>query len=330
MVGPRWLKALTALACLGAVPCVSSEAAATDDQAFRTWLTDLRTEAAGRGIGAATLDVTLDGMVPIPRVLELDRKQPEFKLKFKQYMAGAASRARIENGRRKMAEHKDLLDAASRKYGVQARFIVALWGIETDFGRVTGGFPVIPALATLAYDGRRSKYFRQELLDALLIVDQGHISADKMIGSWAGAMGQCQFMPSSFLRYAEDQNGDGRRDIWRTQGDVFASAANYLSKSGWNVDETWGRPVRLPKTFDTSLATFDTHKSLAEWSRLGVVAANGKRLPQKPIQAALVLAEGKGGPAFLVYGNFETILKWNRSNFFALAVGHLADGIGRK
>ncbi|MEO5374770.1 MAG: lytic murein transglycosylase [Alphaproteobacteria bacterium] len=328
------LRGLATVACLAGGLLVGAGAETTaaaepQTQSFEAWLQDLRTEAAGRGITAKTLDATLTGVQPIPKVLDLDRRQPEFKLSFEKYMATAASPARMDKGRRLMATHKALLEAVGRKYGVQPRFIVALWGIETDFGRVTGGFPVIPALATLAYDGRRSKYFRQELMDALLIVDQGHIAADRMIGSWAGAMGQSQFMPSSFLKFAEDYDGDGRRDIWGTRADVFASAANYLAKSGWNADETWGRAVRLPKGFDTSLATFDVHKSLEEWSRLGVRAADGRPLPKKAIRAALVLAQ-PGGPAFLVYGNFETVLKWNRSNLFALAVGHLADAFAHR
>jgi len=176
-----------------------------------------------------------------------------------------------------------LLEEVAQKYGVQARFIVAFWGIETDFGRITGGFPLVPALATLAYDGRRSAYFRKELLNALEILDGGHIAPKDMVGSWAGAMGQCQFMPSSFLNFAVDGDGDGRKDIWTNRKDVFASAANYLSRSGWKGDQTWGRQVRLPDGFDAKLADLDVRKTLAEWQGLGVRRLDGSDLPVRDL-----------------------------------------------
>ena len=237
-------------------------------------------------------------------------------------------RARVEKGRQRLRENRALLVEIGRKYGVQPRFLVAFWGIETDFGRHTGGFRVIPALATLAYDGRRSAYFRRELLNALEILDQGHIALSDMVGSWAGAMGQSQFMPSSFVTFAVDYDGDGRKDIWNTKADVFASAANYLSRVGWKGDQTWGRPVRLPKGFDTGLASLKIRKRLSAWQRLGVRRADGGDLPKRDLMASVVLAEGPGGPAYVVYDNYHAILKWNRSTFFALAVGSLAEQIG--
>ena len=220
------------------------------DPAFDAWLEDVRKEARERGLKEATIASALSDIRPIERVVELDRKQPEFTLTLEQYLARVVSKARIEKGRARLAEHRDILREVSAKYGVQPRFIVALWGIETDFGRHLGGFPVIEALASLAYDGRRSAYFRKELFNALTIVDQGHIAAKSMMGSWAGAMGQNQFMPSSFLRYAVDHDRDGRRDIWGTHADIFASSANYLRKVGWRGDQTWGRKVSLPEGFD--------------------------------------------------------------------------------
>lgn len=295
---------------------------------FDRWLAGVREEALTRGIKAATLDSALVGIKPIPRVIELDRKQPEFTLTFKQYMERMVPDARVEKGRQKLHQHRALLEAIGAKYGVQPRFIVAFWGIETDFGRVTGGFPVIEALATLAYDGRRSAYFRKELLFALEIVDAGHIPAKGMVGSWAGAMGQTQFMPSSFRSFAVDYDGDGRIDLWNNVGDVFASAANYLARSGWRKDQTWGRPVRLPPGFDAELVGTQTSKTLDEWQRLGVRRLDGGDLPKRDLKASVVLAEAPNGPAFLVYNNYQTILKWNRSVFFAVAVGHLADRIG--
>ena len=295
---------------------------------FSQWVDALRQEAAARGIRSSTLDAALSGLTPIPRIIELDRKQPEFTLTFRQYMDRVVPRARVEKGRQRLRENRPLLEEIGRKYGVQPRFLVAFWGIETDFGQVTGGFRVIPALATLAYDGRRSAYFRRELLNALEILDQGHIALPDMVGSWAGAMGQSQFMPSSFVTFAVDYDGDGRKDIWNTKADVFASAANYLSRVGWKGDQTWGRPVRLPKGFDTGLASLKIRKRLSEWQRLGVRRADGGDLPKRDLMAAVVLAEGPGGPAYVVYDNYHAILKWNRSTFFALAVGSLAEQIG--
>jgi membrane-bound lytic murein transglycosylase B len=236
--------------------------------------------------------------------------------------------SRIERGRELLAQHRPLLEEIGAAYGVQPRFIVALWGIETNFGTYTGGFPVIQALATLAHDGRRSSYFREELLNALQILDDGHIDVARMQGSWAGAMGQSQFMPSSFLRFAQDYDGDGRRDIWTTEADVFASAASYLAGFGWDADQTWGRQVRLPAGFDAGLADLEIRKPLSEWQRLGVRRADGQNLPAGDLTASLVLPDGPGGPAFLVYDNYRTIMRWNRSTYFATTVGILADRIG--
>ena len=295
---------------------------------FARWLEDLRQDALRHGVSAATLDSALSGIKPIARVIELDRKQPEFTLTFRQYQERVVPKARIEKGKRKLSENRTLLKKVGKKFGVQPRFIVAFWGIETGFGRITGGYPVIAALTTLAFDGRRGAYFRRQLLDALTILDQGHIDIARMVGSWAGAMGQCQFMPSSFLAYAVDFDGDGRKDIWNSKEDVFASAANYLSRSGWRDDQTWGRPVKLPQPFDLYLADLKLRKRLSEWQRMGVRRANGADLPKRDLMASVVLAEGPAGPAFVVYNNYRAILKWNRSTFFAVAVGSLADRIG--
>ncbi len=305
-----------------------SGTAQAQSQPWDQWLQEVRAEAAAKGIGQATLESALTGIQPIPRVIELDRRQPEFTLTFQQYMDRVVSPQRVKRGRQLLAENRALLAQVESKYGVPAKYVVALWGIETDFGRLTGGFDVVPALASLAYDGRRSAYFRKELMNALTIIDQGHITAAAMKGSWAGAMGQSQFMPSSFLNYAQDFDGDGRRDIWSTRADVFASAANYLATEGWNKDQTWGRPVKLPKGFDSSLVGLDKKKPLDEWAKLGVRAADGGPLPKVDLQASLILAQDGKGPPFLVYDNFRVFLHWNRSNLFALAAGHLADRIG--
>ncbi len=329
------------LACLvalaGALSVAAAPSAAHDDsaaptpaeaQSFEAWLGDLRVEAEAAGIGESTLDAALDGLSTIPRVIELDRKQPEFTQTFDEYMALRVTPELVEEGRRVFREQRALLTEIGGKYGVQPRFIVALWGVETRYGKYTGGFPVIAALATLAYDGRRSAYFRGELLNALEIIDQGHIEPANMIGSWAGAMGQNQFMPSSFLRFAVDFDGDKRRDIWTTLADVFASTAKYLSRSGWRGDQTWGREVRLPDGFDPALAGLGVVKRLSGWQRIGVRRADGGDLPGRDLRASIVLPGGEDGPAYVVYSNYRAILKWNRSDYFAVSVGYLADLIG--
>jgi membrane-bound lytic murein transglycosylase B len=247
--------------------------------------------------------------------------------------------ARQERGRARYAEHRELLDAIGRKYGVQPRFVVALWGIETDFGRVSGGFPVVASLATLAHDGRRASYFRGELMHALTILNGGHITADKMMGSWAGAMGQPQFMPSSYLRYAQDFDGDGRKDIWRSQGDVFASIAAYLKEHGWSERQTWGRDVRLPSDMTAINAAVPLRTEgcrafrgmtiavpLSRWQELGVRRQDGQALPRAAMDASLVRGETRH---FLVYGNYEALLGYNCAHAYALSVGLLSDRLQR-
>jgi membrane-bound lytic murein transglycosylase B len=314
-------------AILGALALFSTLATAADPS-FHRWLMSLRQEALAQGIASETLDHALREIRPIPRVIELDCKQPEFVLTFQEYLDRAVPESRIADGREKLRQHHAQLTAIGQRYGVQPRFIVALWGIESDYGRRMGNFPVIAALATLAHDGRRSTYFRKELLHALHILDDGHISADQMIGSWAGAMGQSQFMPSSFRRYAVDRDGDGRRDIWGSRSDVFASIANYLARLGWRGDETWGREVRLPEGFNPKLIDLDQRKPLAEWRKLGVRLADGRELPARHLLASLVQPDDRDGRVFAVYHNYRVVMRWNRSTYFATAVGLLADRIG--
>ncbi len=336
-----WAVAGLAAACLALAGCaasaeepvVSASAAGMSvgvNEGFATFLTGVRAEALENGIRPEILDSALTSVQHIDRVIELDRKQPEFTLSFQEYLGRIVTPARVEEGRRKLAENRVLLTEIEKRFGVQPRFVVALWGIETGFGKNTGGMSVVSSLATLAYDGRRSKYFRSELMNALTILNQGHITPNAMIGSWAGAMGQCQFMPSTFLKFAVDWDGDGKRNIWTNRSDALASAANYLSSEGWRGDQTWGRAIQLPKGFDPKLIGVDTRKSLAQWNALGVRGADGKPLPVRDLEGSVVLAETGKGPAFLVYDNFRTIMKWNRSTFFALAAGHLADRIGGK
>lgn len=297
---------------------------------FNIWLKELRKEALDKGISESTLEAALTDIEPLPKVLELDVRQPESTLTFEDYLARTVTPSRIELGKKLMKQHKTLLAKISKKYQVPARYLVALWGMETDFGRRTGGFSIVNALATLAFDGRRANYFRGELLHALHVIDEGHISAPDMTGSWAGAMGQNQFMPSTFRHFAVDYNGDGRRDIWHTLPDIFASTANYLASSGWKADQTWGREIRLPKNLDQELIGLKVSKKLSAWRRLGVVSVNGKPLPRANVTASIVMPDKVRGRSYLAYRNFHTLLQWNRSSYFAVAVGTLADAIDSK
>lgn len=301
-------------------------AALAAEQDFDTWLAQVRQEAIAQGIAARTADQALAGLKPSKAVLELERRQPERTITLARYLQQVVSASRIKAARTRMARHRALLEQISVQYGVQSGFIVALWAIESDFGRNMGKTPVVGALATLGHGAERPErraLFRQELLAALRILDQGAAPSPRLVGSWAGAMGQCQFMPSSFLALAADHDGDGRRDIWNNPADVFASIANFLAQKGWKGDQTWGREVRLPPALDQALIGLSVEKPLAEWQRLGVRRADGADLPARELSASLVRPDQ--GRAFLVYANFRVLMEWNRSTYFALAVSQLAD-----
>ena len=259
----------------------------------------------------------------VKRVIELDRSQPEFKLTLDQYLKKVITKSRIKKAILKYKKNKAVLDQIGNHFNVQPRFVIALWGIETDFGRVTGFFPVISSLATLVYDGRRGSYFEKELLNALTIIEKGHIKMDEMKGSWAGAMGQCQFMPSSFIRYAKDWNKDGKIDIWHTKMDVFASASNYLREVKWNNKKTWGRKVYFKNSLN--IKNNNDWQSLKKWKSLGVLNVDKTELPNLELKARLIIPKNYENYGYLVYSNFESLLKWNRSNYFAIAVGTLSD-----
>jgi membrane-bound lytic murein transglycosylase B len=295
-------------------------------QDFAAWLKLLREDARSAGISEKTLDAALaDLEAPEPRVIELDQKQPEKTESLEDYVAARVSEKRIAEGRLMLQDYPTWLGRIERKYKVQRRFIVALWGVESSYGRHTGKHPVIPALVTLAYDTRRGEYFRKELLAALKILDAGHVSLSRMKGSWAGAMGPFQFMPSSYQHYAVDADGDGRIDIWGSVPDALASAANYLAKAGWKNDQTWGRPVKLTQKLDSSQTGLDNRLPLSRWQALGVWRSNGRALPRRNLKASLIIPDGPAGPAYLVYSNFRALRRWNRSNSFAVAVGTLAE-----
>jgi membrane-bound lytic murein transglycosylase B len=318
-------RAMMASAMVALALSAAPAEAQAETQPFPVWLDGVREEALAQGISPATLDRAFAGLEPIDRVIELDRRQPEGRMTYREYRDRLLSKERIEQGRRFMREHQALLERVAADYGVQPRFIVALWGIETSYGARTGGYPVIAALATLAYDGRRADFFRRELLNALRIVDQGNIGVDAMLGSWAGAMGQSQFMPSSYVNNAIDYDGDGRRDIWNSLPDVFASIANYLARAGWNDRYTWGREVAVPATLEGGLDGLEVTRPLPDWQAIGVRRADGAGLPVVALDASLLRTDDGLGPAYLVYDNFRVLMAWNRSTYFGLTVGQLAD-----
>lgn len=296
---------------------------------FDQWLVGMRAEAARQGVTQKTINATLYNIQPSQKAIELDRKQPESKKTFAQYKKDVVNENRITKGRQLIRDNFNALQDVENEYGVSKQVIVALWGIETNFGGNTGGFKVIPALATLAWEGRRADFFKTELINALKIIDAGHITAGDMKGSWAGAMGQNQFMPSSFNTYAVDGDGDGRRDIWGTKKDVFASTANYLKKNGWKSFERWGQSINLPSNFPKDMIAPKIQKPLSYWAGLGVKAVGGGEIPQGNTMASVVAPDGLGGEAYLVYNNYQTIMDWNRSTYFATSVVLLADKLAQ-
>lgn len=307
---------------------------------FQDWLATLIVEAREKGIREEIIDDALRDVTPIPQVVANDRNQAEFTETFEQYLEKRVTQWRIDTGRARLQENRELLAKVSEQYGVEPRFIVAFWGIETNYGGFTGGTDVIRALVTLAFDPRRSDYFRRELFSALQILNEGHISHEQMKGSWAGAMGQSQFMPSSFIEFAQDFDGDGRRDIWNSKADVFASIAQYLKAAQWRDDQTWGREVQLPSDYSTRASQWQqtpaehscsvirhhtAQRSLHDWQAAGVRRADGSDLPSNDFMASIIQPDGESGRAFITYGNFRAILRYNCANNYALAIGHLAD-----
>lgn len=301
-------------------------AAYSEDPAFDTWMEGVRAEAAQRGFTSPAVEMALAGAQPLDRVLELDRRQPELTQTFWRYVDARVTDARIAQGQMYLDAYAPLLSAIGARWGVPPQVLVAFWGLESDFGRIQGDFEVVSATATLAYDSRRSGFFRQQLLAALELIDRGDLAPDAR-GSWAGAIGQPQFIPTTIRAYAVDYDGDGRRDLCGSLADVFASAANFLHSSGWNSRAGWGEEVRLPDGFDYLEAGLEVDKLVRTWQAMGVRRADGAELDGLDQSAALLLPAGVNGPVFLVRQNFRVILKWNNSVLYALAIGHLADRI---
>jgi lytic murein transglycosylase len=309
-----------------AAPAPQPAEAVPVEQRFAAWVADFRASMQAAGIDAATLGTAFDGVQYLPRVVDLDRAQPEFTRTVWDYLDLTVSPQRVALGQQKLAELRAAVDGAAARHGVAPGVLMAIWGIESNFGGNYGNTPTIDALATLAFDGRREGWARGQLKDALKILQSGDIARPQMIGSWAGAMGQTQFLPSAFLAHAVDGDGDGRRDLWGSIADVMASTANFLARSGWRAGEPWGTEVLLPPGFDVGRADAQTRQTSAQWAAEGVRTIDGAPLPEMA-DAALLLPAGARGPAFLVGHNFRTLLRYNNSNNYALAVSLLAQRI---
>ena len=303
---------------------VSMHVIAEDKLAFAKWLSDLKLEAKQSDISAKTIKLTFKNAKYLPRVIALDRAQPEFISPFLTYVENRVTDNNVEIGRAMLQAHEALLTQVEVKYGVSKNILVAFWGMETHYGSNKGDFGLPSALMTLAYEGRRADFFRKQLLDAVRLVDAGDISVNGLRGSWAGAMGHMQFMPSTVLKYGIDADADGRVNIWTSLPDAFASAANYLASVGWRKDEPVAIEVTLPDGFDYSQAQLLNRKNSAEWLKLGVLQADGSELPLLE-NAAILLPQGWQGPVFLVASNFDAVMDWNRSVNYALSVSHLAN-----
>jgi membrane-bound lytic murein transglycosylase B len=308
------------------VSILMQQIAFAQQQSWNQWVAEVRTEALAQGIPPEVFDSAFAGIrEPSHAIKGLLKSQPEHRLTFMKYRSTRVDNYRIAIGRKEFKKNQALLEDIAKKYGVNPCFIVSFWGMETSYGTYMGNFPVIKALATLAYDSNRKDFFRKELFIALRILNEGHVSLADFKGEWAGASGQPQFLPSSWVRYAVDYDGDGHRDIWKSKPDVFASIANYMKQNGWQTGEPWAIQVKLPKNFDRALEGKTTIKPVSEWASLGVLTEDGKPLPNQHLNASIV--EPYGGPTFMAFPNYKMILHYNNSIYYAGAVGYLADKI---
>jgi membrane-bound lytic murein transglycosylase B len=293
---------------------------------FARFVEQVWPEARSAGVTRETFEAAFSGVRPDPSILEAENRQPEFVRPVWEYMDRAVSGTRIRQGRTELARHDTRLREIERRYGVERHYLVAIWGMETSYGANMGSHNIIQALATLAHGGRRAAFGREQLIAALKILQSGDVTPERMTGSWAGAMGHTQFIPTTYASFAVDHTGDGQRDIWRSTSDALASTANYLSASGgWNNEVRWGFEVQLPEGFDYSSTGLDTRKLTAEWVALGVERIDGQSFTQWAEQASIIVPAGAHGPAFIVFGNFRAVLRYNNSIAYALAVCHLAD-----
>jgi membrane-bound lytic murein transglycosylase B len=302
-----------------------------DPAEFPAYVEELKQKARQQGISNNTINAAFANVHFVDRVIKSDRNQLEKKVTLDDYLSRVITPAKIEQARALYKQHQPELASVTASTGVQGNYIVALWAMESNFGKIQGKEDIVSALSTLAFEGRREAFFTKELISSLKILDQGHVTADELKGSWAGAMGQNQFMPSSYLRYGKDGDGDGKIDIWNNTSDVFASTASYLATEGWQAGGTWGTEVKLPQGFDAGLAGTKTAqgKTVAQWQQLGVTLPDGLQLPASGQRAWIVTPDDNQGRSFLVYNNFRTIMHWNRSYYFAISIGTMADAIAQ-
>lgn len=302
-----------------------------DPAEFPAYVAQLKDKARQHGIDDATLNTAFNGVHFVDRAISADRNQPENKVTLSEYLGRVLTTAKIQQARDSLQQYRAQLAPVSQRSGVQPEYIVALWAMESHFGNIQGREEVISALSTLAFEGRREAFFTRELIAALHIIQQQHIAPGDLQGSWAGAMGQNQFMPSSFLRYGADGDGDGRIDIWHNTADVFASTANYLAKEGWKAGGSWGREAILPVDFVPEMAGLKANqaKTVGEWQKLGVRLTREANLPDTQQKAWIIIPEDSPVRAFMVYDNFRTLLRWNRSWYFAISIGMMADAMSQ-
>jgi len=335
-------KAFKKLAVILCSACISTSVLANTQAKFDEYVANLKQEAVQKGYDSQLIEDAFATAKFKKKVISADKSQPEVKETLETYLPKRVPQWKIDRARKLYAENKDLLEKVAKEFGVQARFIVALWGLESNFGKIQGGHNVIASVVTLAFDGRRETMYKKQLWAALDILKAGHITLDKFNGSWAGAMGQTQFMPTSFNAYAVDYDNDGRKDIWTTEADAFASIANYLKQAGWDDNLTWGRQVQLPEGFDNNNILKrgtrnrsqwlefwgNSERSLADWQALGVRKMDGTDLPNVDVTAAMVMPDDVNGRMYLAYDNYKALMHWNRSYYFATSVGYLSDRIG--
>ena len=295
-----------------------------NSQSFEDFLNQVRKTATEQGVSKATIDKAFFGLTPNLDILKSDSAQAEFNQNFWHYVNKRVSQVRLNNGNDTLKQNASLLNKTSQKYGVPAYVLVAFLGLESNYGNYMGNENLVRSLATLAYDPRRSGFFTKEFIALLKLIDNNTIPLDAK-GSWAGAMGAVQFMPTNVIAYGVDANNDGKVNLWNDKEDIYASAANFLNKLGWEKGEKWGREASIPKNFDYRLTGLETKRTVNEWAALGVLRGNGSRLPKSNFKASLIVPMGHRGPAFLVYRNFDTILGWNRSILYALSVAYLSD-----
>jgi membrane-bound lytic murein transglycosylase B len=296
-------------------------------ESFPQCIERLQQMARNAGVSENTTVDVLGQVKLLPKILSYDRNQPEFVQTFTGYFSKRVTNWRVNKGREKWVEHREFLSKLTQQYGVPAHYLIAFWGLETNFGGIKGRIPTIPALTTLACDQRRSEYFSGELIQALLLLEREKLDHKDMIGSWAGAMGHTQFMPTAYMKYAKDGDADGKVDLWNNELDALASAAHFLQNLGWQTGFIWGREVLLPEGFNYQLAGKSHPQTLSFWSQQNVTQVSGKTLGDSDIKAALLIPAGHTGSTFMVYSNFDVILRWNNSEYYGIAVGHLADRI---